>query len=235
MTTRPLTLFIISTAIAAGSLFFPNSLLAAPADSACDLEAKLETLISVRDNLTLSPAQKSNQETTARRDLLAAILYCSLSESQDIKIKLSNLNDLNLSPEDKTIKDWLLLNLTDFSDYYQSQTDLFIKIKNNPAEIKTLAVAVASWRASVYNPLITDAVNFIFLTRQSEIISVADIRLHKIKTSLSSLLSINDKRVNELLIDASAKIIRSKELETAARRLISQKILSRIYLLQKCL
>lgn len=210
-----LTLLILGSFLA-----LSPSTLAASSES-CQIDEKLDNLLSAKDNLELSEEEKVAQEFTARQNLLSTIISCSLSESKDIKEKISSLP--NLTETEASIQKSYLSDLDSFISYYESQNKIFEKISEDQDKVRQLAQEILEWRQKEYNPKIKNIVDFSFIFKQREIISTAKNRLDKIKTSLSSLLSISSPQVNRLIKSAETHINQSVSLNNSAHNLHLEK------------
>jgi len=209
-------LFLILATPSLVLLFFglPNTSLAA---EDCQIETKLDELVSIKDNLELSTSDKETGTASARFDLMVTIINCSLEEISNLKTNLSNFKDLNES--EIKIKDSFINKLDEFSKYFENQKEVLSEIKDDSTKVKNLAQQILTWRSKTYNPDTSEIVDFIFLFKQKESIATADARLSKIKTSLNKIFSLNNSKINSLLKKATDDIIKSKELREEAYNL----------------
>ncbi len=198
-------LFFIGGLLAAFVFLPASSTQAANSSDPCDLNAKLDVLSQA----------KSELEFTARQDLLSATINCSLEESDDIKNKISKLNSLSDAADRRAAAAYDNL-LESFIGYYADQKTEFVSASTSPDQIKDLAQQILSWRESHYNQPIRQIADFTLALKQQDGVSVAASRLKKIRSSLTSLLSIRNQEINRLLSDADKNISRSRELNEQA-------------------
>ena len=200
------------------TLIIPNII---NAQTSCNIEADLNNLISIKDDLKLSAKQKAIKEFEARKTLLSSVITCSLDEIKIIKQSLKEID--NLKYKEKEIRDSFNKQLDEFEKYYQENESILEDIKDNNENLKELATTILSTRENEYNQKITAIVDFTFSFKQQTAIDTASDRLSKITTSLEKILSLKDKEVNRLLEDSSQKINKAIKLKNEAHSLIIAK------------
>jgi len=214
LSARQVLLFLVGGAFAV-SVFLPTVVRAESNPAPCDINTKLDAFSQIKKEDYSSSRSKIELEFATRKDLLSAIIKCSLIESGDVKEKLSKLGSLK-DETDRLAFAAYNAALDSFIGYYQNQESEFNFASTSPNKIKDLSQQILSWRESNYNQPIQKIVDFTLVFKQQDGISTASNRLKKIRSSLTSLFSIRNQEITNLLSDADKKISHSRELNDSA-------------------
>lgn len=207
--------FLVGGALAASVFLFSPFALAENPPSPCNLNAKLDYLSQIKDDVSLTAQKKSELDFAGRKDLLSAIINCSKEESREVKSKLPKPSSLSNETDGRTAAAYANL-LDSFVGYYEQQETAFSSASTSPEKIKDLAQEILSWRQSHYNDPVEQIVDFTLALKQQDGISLAANRLKKIRSSLTSLLSIRNPEIDGLILSAGQNISRSRELNEQA-------------------
>ncbi len=150
-----------------------------------EVSNKVEELIELKDDNTLSDQEKEQKEIQVRKEALEKILDLSLIETKNLTDKLNSLelsSDDQIAIKEKFIE--ILSNNTQFS------TDLKSKINQdsiNLEGIKAMAQEYKDWREVNYNPYIKKITVFILTFQEKQVLKTANTRLDKIMSDIKKL------------------------------------------------
>ncbi len=204
------------------ALIFAQENLQAPLK---DVTNKVDELIELKDNTTLSDQEKEQKEIEIRKEALEKILSLSLIEIKNLEDKI---NALNLSSKDQLAIKEKFLEILESNK--QFSTELNSKIEKDSLtleEIKNFAQEYKDWRDSNYNKYVKKINVFILTFQEKQFLKTADTRLQKIMSDLKKLedLRILKKEDTSSFIEASMKNLTTAEnLNKDAETLITSTI-----------
>lgn len=124
-----------------------------------------------------------------------------------LKVQVSNLEES-------------LLELEDLSEIYKEKKKAFLEFLSEAANyldsleingdnVKTVVIDINSWREEVYNPNITEVVNFLLVIQSESFLEIASARFVKIRSDIKKLadLKILEKNKVQPLINESGLLL----------------------------
>lgn len=179
----------------------------------CRLDQALDELLAVKDAKFKRPLERGS-ELEARKNLLEQIIVCSFIEIDAFKQKLSEL-DFN-QEKNGLLRDALLKNLDETTQYYQEQLLKLSNARNDVSDVMRLAQSVEEWRNSAYAPLVAKINDFYLVTESGQAITTAKTRLQKIQNTLA-IIKLNEvPRIKTLLSQASELLKKAATLHQDA-------------------
>jgi len=214
--------FGISSAIIA-AIFSPLTTAFAKENLSTNLKEVLEKVTEIStitgdDSLTKS--EKDQKELEARKDALVKIFELTLLEDQDLKNRLTNLE--NLKPEHEEMRKLLLNVFTENENAYRIMHKRLDESTQSD-EVKQLATDFKNWRNAVYNPKVEQILSFVLVFQQEKTLSIARDRFQKIQSDLDKLAvakRIKKEDVSDLLQKSLLHLSLAEELHARAQRTV---------------
>lgn len=179
-----------------------------------EVSNKVDELVELKDNDTLSDEEKEIKEIRIRKEALGKITDLSLLEIKNLEDKINSLSFE--SDAQNKIKEAFLEILNKNKVYSE---DLKLKAENEELtleEVKDLAQEFKDWREENYNKHIKKLTVFILTFQEKNVLKTANIRLEKIIVDIKKL--------------ESAKIIKKEDtwkyIESAMKSLANAQILN---------
>ena len=156
------------------------------------IEQSQDALVTIEDDTTLSPTERSDKGIAARRDIVLNALALSLDEVASIKANLAKLPQFDDKSREKKLQDKFLLELENFNKYYSDKSE---QVKNTPDPtldaIKTTAQEIIDYRETVYNPTVKSMIDFTLFFYNNEVITAVGIYLDKISADIKRFEKLN--------------------------------------------
>ncbi len=181
---------------------------------------KVTAISEISSDETLTEPEKEQKELEARKDALVKIFELTLLEDQDLKNRLSRLEDLN--PEHEEIRQLLLNVFTENENAYH----LMNKRLNESAhidDVKQLATDFKNWRNAVYNPKVEQILSFVLVFQQEKTLKIAQDRFRRIQSDLDKLIAakrIKIEEVADLLQKSLLHLSLAEELHARSQRTV---------------
>jgi len=154
-----------------------------------DVANKVDELVELKDDSTLSDQDKEIKEIRIRKEALGKIAGLSLLEIKNLE---GRINSLNFESGAQTEIKEMFLKILDNNTKYSK--DLKIKTENDELtleEVKNLAQEYKDWRDGNYNKYVKKLTVFILTFQEKNVLETANIRLEKIMVDLGKLESAN--------------------------------------------
>lgn len=142
-----------------------------------------DKLAEVREQ-NLNPREKEQKEFELKKLTLEKIFNLTELETQDLKTKLQNLDEVEA--ELLILKDGFLVSLTNFLEFLADTKGLLAK-SGVLTSVQNLAGQFKNWREAVYNPEIKKIVEFVITFQNKGILKTADLRFEKIAAEIRKL------------------------------------------------
>ncbi len=170
-----------------------------------EVENKVDELVQLKDNSTLSDKEKEIKEIQIRKESLAKIADLSLLEIKNLEDKI---NALELESKDQIAIKEIFLNILENNKKYSEE----LKKKNEKEnisldEVKNLAQEYKDWRQENYDKYIKELTVFVLTFQEKQVLKTANTRLDKIMSDLKKLetAKILKKEDTWNLVNASMK------------------------------
>lgn len=181
---------------------------------------KLEEIEAIEQNKELSIEEREQLETKARKEALYRIFDLTLLEDQDLKDKLSGLENLN--DEQEEMRESLLKIFTENENAYDEMKKR-LEDAETLEDVKQLATDFKNWRKAVYDPKVKKIIAFTLVFRQKAILTITQSRFTKIASDLKKLENtklISEQDTAEYLKKAADNIKKAEELNQKTLELI---------------
>lgn len=202
-------------------LFSPSALATTDGSTIEPVEKSLETLVTIRDDDTLPEAEKAQKELDARKAVLKEALALSLQETKDLIAGLEALSFIKDSKE-AGMQDAFEGALHSYAAYYEQEIAKAEDIASI-ADVKALAQDIKAYRETIHNPNVQRIVDFLLLSRNENILSVARSRHTKITADIRKLEKkgfIEAGSFDNNLTEARLDLDDAAALYTNARKLV---------------
>lgn len=218
---RPIKFLISGTIFAA--LFSPLGTAFAKEHLSTNLKEVIEKVTeisTIAGDETLTDSEKQQKELEARKEALVKIFKLTLLEDQDLKARLSNLEELN--PEYEEMRKLLLNVFTENENAYRVMN----KRLNESAtieDVKQLATDFKNWRNTAYNPKVEQILSFVLVFQQEKTLTIARERFQKIQSDLDKLTAakrIKKEDIADLLQKSLFRLSLAEELHARAQRTV---------------
>lgn len=163
------------------------------------------------DELTNVKNENSRESFNSRVETFKEVLNLSLSEMENIKLRLLSLD--NLTEKGLALREEMVSWFDEVLKFYNSQKQDLKKLENDENatinDIKNLAQKFKEWRETDYLPKIDEIYNFILINLEKEAVQMAQNRFQKISRSLNQLKENNVKNLDGVfeLLDKTKKLI----------------------------
>lgn len=189
------------------------------------VQNKVDELVELKDNSTLSDQEKESQEIQIRKEALDQIVDLSLAETKNLEDKL---NALTLESDDQKAAKEKFLEILDRNINYSVDLKKNIDKENITLdEVKNLAQEYKDWRADNYGIYVKKITAFTLVFQEKAVLKIANIRLDKIMSDLKNLQNakILKKEDTWNLINLSMKsLTNAKIFNSNAETIISKSI-----------
>jgi len=216
---------IITAMVVAGSVACPALAASSTTSIGGDvnsIDQKVNQLITIRDDDSLTSAEKAVKEFQAQQDILNGVIDLSNNEIASVKDKLDALPKFDKdSPEDK-LRSGYLDELDSYSAYFSIEKDK-VTAAANIDDLKAIAADIKTYRAGGYNDEIQNMVTFALLYYDADVIATAQTRLDKVKVDIAKLQSLGllKKGFTQSSLDKAAGLISdAAKLQSQAKDLI---------------
>ena len=216
---------IITAMVLAGSVARPALAASSTTSIGGDvnsIDQKVNQLITIRDDDSLTSAEKAVKEFQAQQDILNGVIDLSNNEIASVKDKLDALPKFDKdSPEDK-LRSGYLDELDSYSAYFSIEKDK-VTAAANIDDLKAIAADIKTYRAGGYNDEIQNMVTFALLYYDADVIATAQTRLDKVKVDIAKLQSLGllKKGFTQSSLDKAAGLISdAAKLQSQAKDLI---------------
>ena len=165
-----------------------------------EVQESVDDLVTARD-------EDISDDLALRIDAFRKVLELSLSEAQDLKVKILLVED-----EEEDImfwKDSVLEGLDQALEYFEAQKEVGFSEIDDVDAIKALAEEFKEWREENYMSLVAQINNFSIIRKGQKIIEIAESRASKIHKDLLKLERIGvegSASLRELLEEAEGFI-----------------------------
>lgn len=177
-----------------------------------EVSNKVDELIELKDDNTLSDEEKEIREIRVRKEALEKIITLSLIETENLVLKLSTLE---LSSENQVaIKDRFVEILKN-NEVYSKELGEEIKEENlSLDDVKNLAQEYKDWRDENYNKYIKKITVFLLTFQEKQVLKTAETRLEKIMSDLKKLEDLKIIKKDDTLkfITASTKNLANAQI-----------------------
>ena len=199
----------LSPVVFAGVVFLVLGLqgqAATPETGGCDLKEESAQL----EALTKSEADyidTSRAELQIKKQILRKVVGCGVKETEDLTEKVGGItyNEPNI----QRIKQRILKELMDAKNYYQVQgggiSDLDLVGSRN------LSKKILEWRQSEYNSLSRKVVGFLALSKNQELINIAEKRIGQAERLIAAFKLYDNKDLVRLAFESSNYFKLAKE------------------------
>ena len=136
-----------------------------------------------------NPSSTASTTTTvsvleSKKESLADALTASHDELNELK---SEVESIKVSDKWNKIKTDLLNQTDKIKDYYDSSSEKLASENINQDSIKGLAKELKSFREGVFSEYYKNAINFILIFEEADLLKIADSRLNKISSDIARL------------------------------------------------
>lgn len=190
-----------------------------------DVANKVDELVELKDDSTLSDQDKEIKEIQIRKEALNKITNLSLLEIKNLENKINSL-DLESGAQNK-IKEKFLEILDNNKKYSE---DLKTKTENEKLtleEVKNLAQEYKDWREENYNKYVKKLTVFILTFQEKNVLKTANTRLDKIMTDLKKLEStklLKKEDTSKFINSAMKSLANSQIFNNNAEKMIMDAI-----------
>ena len=203
-----ITLVILGLILPFSNIFAQENL----QDPLKEVSNKVDELIELKDDNTLSDEEKEIKEIQVRKEALEKIITLSLIETENLIIKLSALE--LVSENQIAIKDSFVEILKN-NEVYSKELGEKIKEENlSLDDVKNLAQEYKDWRDENYNKYIKKITVFLLTFQEKQVLKTAEIRLEKIMSDLKKLEDLKIIKKDDTLkfITASTKNLANAQI-----------------------
>ena len=177
--------FLIAAGLVSLIVFFPKPVFGAEIKAnAENLTTSVNQLIEVKDDKSMSDAERLAKELEARKQVVKDALSLSLKEISSLETSLKALKT-----KDERVLDFQsssLEYLESAKTFYKEQSDVVDKLASMD-EVKALAQKIKDYRDAGYNKKIERVTNFLLLNQIDGLIATAETRWQKIDSDLKKL------------------------------------------------
>ncbi len=136
-----------------------------------------------------NPSSTASTTTTvsaleSKKESLTDALTASYDELNELK---SEVKSIKVSDQWDKIKTNLLNQTDKIKDYYDSSSEKLVSENINQDSIKSLAKELKSFREGVFSEYYKNAINFILIFEEADLLKIADSRLDKISSDIARL------------------------------------------------
>jgi hypothetical protein len=181
---------------------------------------KVTEISTIASDETLTDTEKQQKELAARKEALVKIFELTLLEDQDLKTRLSNLQELK--PEYEEMRELLLNVFTENENAYRVMNKRLNEAKQIE-DVKQLATDFKNWRNAVYNPKVDQILSFVLVFQQEKTLRIARDRFQKIQSDLDKLTAakrIKKEDVADLLQKSLLHLSLAEEFHARAQRTV---------------
>ncbi len=150
------------------------------------VENSINELLTVRDDISLTEAEKLVKDLEARKKILSEVLSLSLDEISKLTAKINNLPVFTEGSPEKELREEYKANLETYTAYYTEQSKKLAALTKID-EAKNLAQEIKDYRDKTYNPQVQKIVNFVLLFYNEDVLKVANARFEKISADIKKL------------------------------------------------
>jgi hypothetical protein len=150
------------------------------------VEKSLNTLVTIRDNDSLSASEKAEQELAARKEVLKGALTLSIEETKNLADRLKLLPEFGAETKEKGMQNAFAGALQSYAVYYEKQLTK-VNDLDSDAAVKALAQEIKTYRETIHNPNIQNIVDFVLLFQNDSVITTAKTRHTKIVSDMRKL------------------------------------------------
>ncbi len=165
------------------------------------VEDSVNELLTVRDDTSLSDAEKLVKELELRKKILSEVLSLSLDEVSKLTAKINSLPEFAEDSRERALQDEYKAALESYAAYYTEQSKKLGELTTID-EVKSLAQEIKDYRDNTYNPQVQQIVNFVLIFYNENVLKLATTRLDKITADIEKLEKLGyikpDTFVNEL-------------------------------------
>ena len=195
----------------------PEMLASIVKDATTKIEASHDALLDIKDNATITDADKAEKGVEARKNIISDAILLSLAEIESIRVDFSKIAKL----DDKSIENGLLskfkAELDVYTSYYEERSGNLEKV-TTVDEAKAFAKEIIDYRTNIYNPSIEKMAEFILLFYTEETIDTTKTRMTKMLVDINKLEKLNIIKLTLI----SPKIDKASELlETATNKYLA--------------
>jgi hypothetical protein len=192
---------------------------------------KLDELVELKDDNTLSEEEKEEKEILVRQEILNKIVDLSLLEVENLK---NRINSLDLELENQIIIAEKFLEILEKNIEYSNE----LKESNDKKditleEVKNLAQEYKDWRENNYSKYVKKIFTFILVFQEKQVLKMANTRLDKIMSDLEKLEKANIlkkedtwKFINTSMDNLANAQISNSKAEAIIIRLIEKEIIN---------
>ena len=171
-----------------------------------------------------NPSSTASTTTTvsaleSKKESLTDALTASYDELNELK---SEVKSIKVSDQWDKIKTNLLNQTDKIKDYYDSSSEKLVSENINQDSIKSLAKELKSFREGVFSEYYKNAINFILIFEEADLLKIADSRLDKISSDIARLekQSVSKtKTLKALYNDANKHLKLAHNLNDSAKTL----------------
>lgn len=188
------------------------------------IDSKVNQLITIRDDSSLSSADKTAQEFKAQQDVLNSVIDLSDNEISSLQDKLNNLPKFDADSPEKQLQDTYSSELDGYATYFGDERQQ-VADASTIDDLKSIATDIKDYRSSGYNDEIQNIITFTLVYYDESVISTAKTRLDKVTSDINKLQSsgLLKKSFSHSSLDkASGLIDEATKLEDQAKALILQ-------------
>lgn len=180
--------YILTVIMTAGTFGLPVALATdAPVSLATTSTTEnITQLIQIKDDASISGADKEEKELEARLTIIKDVLKLSTDEIIKLQDKLHKLPQFADESRENVLKTEYQASLDDFSTYYADESKKLDDVKTND-DAKALAEELKEYRDATYNPEIKNIANFTILFYTADVVKLGKARLNKISGDISKL------------------------------------------------
>ncbi len=141
------------------------------------------------DQIDQNPSSTASTTSTvsalnSKKESLTDALTASYDELNELK---SEVESIKVSDQWDKIKTNLLNQTDKIKDYYDSSSEKLLSENINQDSIKSLAKELKSFREGVFSEYYKNAINFILIFEEADLLKIADSRLDKISSDIARL------------------------------------------------
>ncbi|MDE2096073.1 MAG: hypothetical protein KGL39_02400 [Patescibacteria group bacterium] len=195
------------------------------------IEDSLNQLISAKEDATLSPADRTYAEVTARENILEGVLSLSLNEVSSTQSKINSLPNFAKGSKELALQNKYFGQLAAFSAFYKKESKILNGIENNSnpyseatnSSLKSMAQEVEKYRENYYDQPMSDMMNFYLVYYSQSVISAASSQLARISQNINQLEAANlvsQGQFDQQLKEVNSLLGSAADLTAAAKDMI---------------
>jgi len=188
-----------------------------------ETRGKVEQLVKIKDNSSLSEQDKANAEISIKREVLLNVLDLAQLQIKTVRTKLDDVIFPD-TEEWSAIKEKLYNALDAARDYYSTTES---DINDNDAltldDIKTVASDVEQHKIDTFDATVRNVNDVILTFNVGDVLLLAQDRLHKINSDITKIYAkrlTNSSTLKQMFFAASRSMDQARSLDDKAKEIL---------------